>query len=55
MADIETKRHSLSHLLAMAVLEFDPNAKLAIGPAIENGFYYTLNSPKRSPRKTCQN
>lgn len=34
------KRHSLSHLLAMAVLEFDPKAKLAIGPVIDNGFYY---------------
>ncbi len=43
MADIEIKRHSLSHLLAMAVLEFDPKAKLAIGPAIENGFYYDFD------------
>lgn len=37
---MEKQRHSLSHLLAIAVLEFDPNAKLAIGPVIENGFYY---------------
>ncbi len=44
--NIETKRHSLSHLLAMAVLEFDPEAKLAIGPAIENGFYYDFEFPK---------
>jgi threonyl-tRNA synthetase len=33
-------RHSLSHLLAAAVLSFYPDAKLAIGPAIDNGFYY---------------
>jgi threonyl-tRNA synthetase len=33
-------RHSLSHLLAGAVLSFYPDAKLAIGPAIDNGFYY---------------
>lgn len=34
------KRHSLSHLLAIAVLKHDPDAKLAIGPVIDNGFYY---------------
>ena len=33
-------RHSLAHLLAIAVLEKDPKAKLAIGPVIDNGFYY---------------
>ena len=33
-------RHSLAHLLAMAVLEHDPEAKLAIGPVIDEGFYY---------------
>lgn len=33
-------RHSAAHVLAMAVLEIDPDAKLAIGPPIENGFYY---------------
>ena len=33
-------RHSLAHLLAIAVLEKDPSAKLAIGPVIDNGFYY---------------
>ncbi len=39
----EVKRHSLSHLLASAVKELWPNAKLAIGPAIENGFYYDID------------
>ena len=33
-------RHSLAHLLAIEVLKHDPQAKLAIGPVIENGFYY---------------
>lgn len=33
-------RHSLAHLLAIEVLKFDPKAKLAIGPVIDNGFYY---------------
>ncbi len=37
---IEKARHSLAHLLAIEVLKFDPEAKLAIGPNIENGFYY---------------
>ena len=40
---IETKRHSLAHIMAMAVLEFYRNAKLGIGPAIENGFYYDFD------------
>ncbi len=38
--ELENIRHSLAHLLAMAVLEKFPNAKLGIGPTIENGFYY---------------
>jgi len=40
---IELKRHSLSHLLAYAVKELYPDAKLAIGPAIDNGFYYDID------------
>ena len=32
--------HSASHLLAAAILKLYPNTKLAIGPAIEEGFYY---------------
>jgi threonyl-tRNA synthetase len=40
---IEMKRHSLSHILAYAVKELYPTAKLAIGPAIENGFYYDID------------
>ena len=37
---IDAVRHSLAHLLAMAVLKKFPDAKLGIGPTIENGFYY---------------
>ncbi|MBU1017918.1 threonine--tRNA ligase [Patescibacteria group bacterium] len=43
---LETKRHSLSHILAQAVLEMFPDAKLAIGPNIDNGFYYDFNLPR---------
>jgi len=44
--DIEVKRHSLSHVLAVAVLDMFPEAKLGIGPAIENGFYYDFELPR---------
>jgi threonyl-tRNA synthetase len=40
MENINNIRHSLSHLLAGAVLSFYPDTKLAIGPAIDTGFYY---------------
>ena len=43
MSNIETKRHSLAHLMAAAVKEMWPQAKLAIGPAIDNGFYYDID------------
>ncbi len=36
-------RHSASHILAQAVKRLYPQAKLAIGPAIENGFYYDFD------------
>lgn len=39
---LEHVRHSLAHLLAAAVLTYDPDAKLGVGPAIENGFYYDI-------------
>ena len=38
--------HSTSHILAQAVKRLFPNAKLAIGPAIENGFYYDFDVEK---------
>ena len=43
LSDVEVKRHSLAHLLATAILEKFPDAKLAIGPSIENGFYYDVD------------
>jgi len=36
-------RHSCSHLLAAAVLEHYPQAKLTIGPSVEGGFYYDID------------
>ncbi len=40
---LDKLRHSAAHLLAAAVLELYPDAKLAIGPSIENGFYYDVD------------
>jgi len=37
---LETKRHSASHVLATAVLELFPDAKLGTGPATDTGFFY---------------
>lgn len=39
---LEVLRHTASHLLAQAVKELFPEAKLGIGPAIEEGFYYDI-------------
>jgi threonyl-tRNA synthetase len=39
-------RHTASHVLAQAVLEVFPDAKLAIGPPIEEGFYYDFDLPR---------
>ena len=40
---LQTLRHSCSHIMAQAVQQLYPQAKLAIGPAIENGFYYDFD------------
>ncbi len=37
-------RHTASHILAQAVKRLYPDAKLTIGPAVENGFYYDIDS-----------
>ena len=37
--------HTCSHVLAQAVKRLHPEVKLAIGPSIENGFYYDLDAP----------
>ncbi len=39
-------RHSAAHIMAQAVLELYPKAKIAIGPPIENGFYYDFDLGK---------
>ena len=43
---LEIIRHSTSHLMAQAVKELFPEAKVTIGPAIENGFYYDFDVEK---------
>ncbi len=40
---LEILRHSTAHLMAQAVKRLFPNAKVAIGPAIEDGFYYDFD------------
>ncbi len=40
---LDILRHSLSHIMAAAVVRLFPGTKLAIGPAIENGFYYDFD------------
>ena len=47
--DLEGKKaywHTTSHIMAQAVKRLFPNSKLAIGPAIENGFYYDFDVEK---------
>ncbi len=46
IAKIETIRHSLSHILALAIQELFPGTKFGIGPAIDNGFYYDFELSK---------
>ncbi len=43
---LEIIRHSTSHLMAQAVKELFPQAKVTIGPAIETGFYYDFDVDK---------
>ncbi|MBS4899511.1 MAG: threonine--tRNA ligase [Clostridiales bacterium] len=43
-AGISALRHTASHVLAQAVKNLYPNAKIAIGPSIEEGFYYDFDS-----------
>ncbi|MEA1910166.1 MAG: threonine--tRNA ligase [Spirochaetota bacterium] len=48
MAEIalEKIRHSMAHVMAEAVTEMIPGAKVAIGPSIDNGFYYDFDLPR---------
>src|SRR5581483_12236625 len=43
---IQRMRHSAAHIMAEAVQEIFPEAKFAIGPAIEDGFYYDFDLPR---------
>jgi threonyl-tRNA synthetase len=43
---LERIRHSFSHVMAEAVLQMFPQAQIAIGPAIDNGFYYDFELPR---------
>lgn len=48
-------RHTASHILAQAVKRLYPNAKLAIGPAIENGFYYDFDVEETFTMEVLEN
>ena len=47
MPDLESMRHSTAHVMAAAVQRLFPGTRLGVGPAIENGFYYDLDVPRR--------
>src|SRR5213592_1421604 len=44
---LDTKRHSLAHIMAASIQEMFPEAKFGVGPVIEDGFFYDvhLNRP----------
>src|SRR5437764_994803 len=43
---VQRMRHSAAHVMAEAVQEIFPDARFAIGPAIEDGFYYDFDLPR---------
>jgi threonyl-tRNA synthetase len=45
--ELDVMRHSAAHVLAKAVQQLYPGSKLGIGPVIENGFYYDIDTPVR--------
>jgi len=47
MSDAERLRHSCAHVLATAILKLWPDAQLAYGPAVEDGYYYDLDLKHR--------
>ena len=47
-------RHSASHVMADAVRRLRPNAKVAIGPSIENGFYYDFDTEPFAPEDAAR-
>jgi len=48
-------RHSAAHIMAQAVLEKFPEGKVAIGPAIEDGFYYDFDLPRPLSMEDLEN
>ena len=46
MSNIETIRHSCAHVMAAAIMDIWPEAKLGVGPDIDNGFYYDVLFPE---------
>lgn len=44
---LQRMRHSMAHVMASGVLKLFPDAKIAIGPSIENGFYYDFDLPRK--------
>ena len=44
---LEIIRHSFAHLTGHAIKQLYPDAKMAIGPTIENGFYYDIDCPEQ--------
>jgi threonyl-tRNA synthetase len=46
MNDLERMRHSAAHVMASAVVDMIPGTKVAIGPPIEDGFYYDFEIPR---------
>jgi threonyl-tRNA synthetase len=51
MADhdnLHPMRHSLAHIMATAVTRLWPEAKLGVGPVVENGFYYDIDIPNKT-------
>ena len=53
--ELQTLRHSASHILAQAVKRLFPQAKLSIGPAIDNGFYYDFDVETPFSREDLDN
>src|SRR5438128_4003856 len=47
MTDLQRLRHAASHVLATAILKIWPEAQVAAGPPVENGFYYDVDLPHR--------
>src|SRR5262245_28864669 len=45
-SELDAMRHSTAHVMAEAVLDRFPDAKLGIGPAIADGFYYDFQLPR---------